>query len=106
MAAIVMAYKEVLKDPQPVIQRFASETGIKTSWSAAIYKEAGPPDVYKWTDPSYAYSLVKGGGLQQMLDQLGTFLYEQKIVPHPINVNEVIDDSVIASVLKAKSIEK
>lgn len=100
MAAIVMAYQEVEKDPQPVIQEFASETGIKTSWSAAIYKEAPPSDVHQWIDPGYAYSLVKGAGLQQIMGKLGSFLYQQKIVPHPIDVSNVIDDSVIASALK------
>ncbi|MGC8476432.1 MAG: ABC transporter substrate-binding protein [Acetobacteraceae bacterium] len=100
MRAIVLAYKEVEKNPQPVIQVFASETGIKKSWSAAIYREAGPPNVYKWADPDYAYSLAPGKGLQQILDKLAAFLFQQKIVPHPIDTANIIDDSVIASAIK------
>lgn len=100
MRAIVLAYKEVEKNPEPVIQVFASETGIKKSWSAAIYKEAGPPDVYKWSDPDYAYSLAPGKGLQQILDKLAAFLFQQKIVPHPIDTANIIDDSAIASAIK------
>lgn len=106
MTAIFMAYKELQKNPEPAIHKFASETGIKTAWAAAVYKEAGPPDIYKWTDPHYTYSMVKGAGLQQILGQLATFLYQQKIVPHPIDVSNVIDDSVIASVLKERGVGK
>jgi len=100
MQAIVMAYAEVEKNPEPVIRVFASETGIKRSWSAAIYKEAGPPDVHKWADPDYAYSLAQGKGLQQIFGKLAAFLYQQKIVSNPIDISDVIDDSPIVSALK------
>lgn len=102
MTAIVMAYREVEKNPEPVIRTFASETGIKTAWSAAIYKEAGPPDVDSWVSPGYDYSLVKDGGLQHILGPLAAFLYAQKIIPHPIDVDGLVDGSVIAAALKTE----
>lgn len=106
LEAIILAYHEVQKNPQPVIDTFAKETGIKPSWSAAIYKEAGPPDVNKWDDPSYAYSLNENGGLQKMLEHLAVFLDQQKIVPHPIKLNGAVDGTVIANALKHEGTAK
>ena len=100
MQAIVLAYHQLQQDPKPAIEAFAKLTGIKPVWSADIYKEAGPPDVSQWNQPSYAYSLTPGGGLEKQLGDLATFLYDQKITPHLVKVSGLADASVITAALQ------
>lgn len=106
MHALVLAYKDLQKDPKPAIDAFAKQTGIKPEWSADIYREAGPSDIFKWNDPSYAYALTPDGGLQSILADLATFLSDQKIVSHKLDVSRVTDASVITDALKREGAAK
>jgi aliphatic sulfonates family ABC transporter substrate-binding protein len=100
------AYQSLQTNPQPVIQQFAADVGISEQWSRDIYTTVPPVEITKWADPAYEYSLVKGGKLQQALVELAAFLYAQKVVPQPIDVSNVLDDSVIADVLKTSGAGK
>jgi len=102
LQAIVMAEAAVEKDPQPVIDQFATDTGITPAWSADVFKEVPPSDPGRWTMPDNGrLSMANGASLQKTLNSLAIFLHDQKLVQQPIDVSNVIDASVIADVLQA-----
>lgn len=97
----LLAYQSLQVDPKPAIQQFAADVGISEQWSSDIYKEVPPVEITKWTDPAYEYSLAKGGKMEHALVELAAFLHEEKVVPRPIEVDGLLDPSVVAEVLKA-----
>ena len=88
-------------DPKPVIQQFAENVGISEQWSRDIFASVPPVEIKKWADPAYDYSLAKGSKIQGALAGLATFLHDQKVIPQPIDVNGLLDNSVVSEVLKA-----
>ena len=103
LRALLMAADDVKKDPQPVIDQFAKDTGITPAWSADVFKEAPPEEPARWTDPSYpGLTLLPDGSLQKALDGLASFMLEQHIVPKPLDLKNVIDASVITEAVKAE----
>jgi ABC-type nitrate/sulfonate/bicarbonate transport system substrate-binding protein len=97
----LVAYDSLQADPNPVIQQFAENVGISEQWSRDIFASVPPVEIKKWADPAYAYSLAKGSKIQGALADLATFLHDQKVIPQPIDVNGLLDDSVVGEVLKA-----
>lgn len=100
LRALLMAFDALEKDRTAVVKAFAEEAGIKEAWSATIYEEAGPPKIYRWADPQYRYSVVKGSSFHKALEELAKFLAENKIIPKPVDVSNALDGTVIAEVLK------
>ena len=81
-----MANDVVQKDPRVAFQAWAREVGIKEAWAEAIYDDVPPPLIYEWTNPRYTYSLVKGAPLYRRLGFLATFLFDEKLIPQPVDV--------------------
>jgi aliphatic sulfonates family ABC transporter substrate-binding protein len=103
LQAILMAAADVKKDPQPVIDQFAKDTGITPAWSADVFKEAPPEEPARWTDPSYpGLTLLPNGSLQKALEGLAAFMLQQHIVQTPLVLTNVIDVSVITEAVKAE----
>ena len=102
----LVAYDSLQADPKPVIQQFAENVGISEQWSRDIFASVPPVEIKKWADPAYDYSLAKGSKIQAALAGLATFLYEQKVIPQPIDANGLLDDSVVSEVLKASGSAK
>ena len=106
MKGVLLAEAFLKKDPEPAIKTFAAETGIDDELSAQIYKDAPPPEVQRWTDPQYQFSLVKSGILQQELATLADFLFNEKVIPQKVNVSNVLDDSIASEALKSDPAQK
>jgi aliphatic sulfonates family ABC transporter substrate-binding protein len=102
LRALLMANDVVQKDPGIAVRLWAGELGIKEAWAAAIYDDVPPPLIREWTNPRYNYSLVKDSPLHRRLGFLATFLFDEKLIPQPVDVNDVMDASVIAEVLKTR----
>jgi hypothetical protein len=79
----------------------AGEMGINEAWAETICRDAPPPRITEWTNARYNYSLVRGSAFQRRLGYLATFLFDEKIVPKPVDVREALDASVITEVLEA-----
>jgi ABC-type nitrate/sulfonate/bicarbonate transport system substrate-binding protein len=101
-----VAYDSLKADPDPVVKQFAENVGISEQWSRDIYASVPPVEIKKWADPAYDYSLAKGSKVQVALADLATFLHEQKVIPQPVDVKDLLDDSVVSEVLKANGIGK
>ena len=102
----LLAYDSLMADPKAVILQFAENVGISEQWSRDIFASVPPVEIKKWADPSYDYSLAKGSKIQEALAGLATFLHAEKVIPQPIDVNGLLDDSVIVEVLKASGTSK
>jgi len=102
LRALLMANNVVQKDPTIAIHVWARELGIKEAWAQAIYEDVPPPLIYEWTNPRYTYSLVKGSPLDRRLGFLATFLFDEKLISQPVDVDNIMDASVIADVLKTR----
>ena len=90
------------KGPGYRSSRVGPGAGIKEAWAEAIYDDVPPPLIHEWTNPRYNYSLVKGSPLHRRLGFLATFLFDEKLISQPVDVNDVMDASVIAEVLKTR----
>ncbi len=102
LRALLLANNVVQKDPSIAVHLWAGELGIKEAWAQAIYEDVPPPLIHEWTNPRYNYSLVKGSPLHLRLGFLATFLFDEKLISQPVDVNDVMDASVIAEVLKTR----
>jgi taurine transport system substrate-binding protein len=103
LQAILLAAADVKKDPQPVIDQFAKDTGITPAWSAEVFKEAPPEEPARWTDPSYpGLTLLPDGSLQKALEGLASFMLQQHIVQKPLDLKNVIDATVITEAVKTE----
>ncbi len=102
LRALLMANDVVQKDPGIAVRLWAGELGIKEAWAEAIYDDVPPPLIREWTNPRYNYSLVKDSPLHRRLGFLATFLFDEKLISQPVDVNDVMDASVIAEVLKTR----
>ena len=102
LRALIMAYDVVQKDPKIAIRLWAGEMGIKEAWAETIYENVPPPLINQWANPRYTYSLVKGAPLQRRLGFLATFLLEEKLISEPVDVDDIMDASLIAEALKTR----
>jgi aliphatic sulfonates family ABC transporter substrate-binding protein len=102
LRALVMASDVIRKDPKVAYQIWARELGLKDAWAAAIYDVVPPPLINEWTNPHYTYSLVKGAPLYQRLGFVANFLLDEKIITQPVELDDAMDPSLIAEVLKAR----
>ena len=73
---------------------------IKESWAEAIYENVPPPLIHEWTNPRYSFALVKDSSLYRSLNYLSEFLVEEKIIPQPVETDNVLDPSVVAEALR------
>jgi taurine transport system substrate-binding protein len=101
LGALLMAYGVLQKDPMVGVRALAAEMGIDEAWAETIYRDAPPPKITEWANARYNYSLVKGSAFQRRLGYLATFLFDEKIVPKPVDVRDALDASVITEVLEA-----
>ena len=100
LRALLMAYDALQKDRRIAITTGAQEMGISEAWAEAIYRDVPPPNMYLWADPRYRYSLVKASAWHRRLGYLATFLFEENIIPKPVDVSEALDASVITEALR------
>ncbi len=101
LVALVLAQQALDKDKTPAVKFISQEMGIPDAWAVKIY-EGDPPAITRWLDPNYEFSIGENGVLRGNLPKVAKFLYEQHVIPRPIDATNVIDASVIAQVLKAK----
>jgi aliphatic sulfonates family ABC transporter substrate-binding protein len=101
LEGLLMAYGVLQKDPRVGVRALAAELGIKEAWAETIYRDAPPPKIHEWTNPRYDYSLVTGAPWHRRLEYLASFLFDEKLVPGPVEVREALDASVITEVMAA-----
>jgi len=100
LRGLLRAYDVVRKDERVAISAGAREMGISDEWAEAIYAYTPPSNMYLWADPRYRHSLAKGSSLDRRLAYLGAFLFDEKLIPKPVDLRGALDASVIAEALK------
>ncbi len=100
LRGLLRAYDALRKDERVAISAGAREMGISDEWAEAIYAYTPPSNMYLWADPRYRQSLAKGSSLDRRLGYLGAFLFDEKLIPKPVDLRNALDASVIAEALK------
>ncbi len=100
LRALLLAYDVLQKDSRVGISLGAKEMGINEGWVETIYQDVPPPKIYEWANPRYNYSIVRGSALHRRLGYVATFLFDEKVIPRPVDVREALDASVIAEALR------
>jgi ABC-type nitrate/sulfonate/bicarbonate transport system substrate-binding protein len=102
LRALVVANGVISKDHRIAYQAWAREVGLSNASAEAIFDVVPPPLIYEWTNPRYTYSLVKGGPLYQRLGFLAAYMIRHGIISPPVELDDAMDMSLIAEVLKGK----
>jgi ABC-type nitrate/sulfonate/bicarbonate transport system substrate-binding protein len=102
LRALVTAHDVLERDPSPAINAVMQEMGIPEDWTRAIFKEAGLPAIHRQADPRYRYSAARDSPLQANLADLARFLFEEKVIPKPVDVAPLVDGTLMAEVLAAQ----
>jgi aliphatic sulfonates family ABC transporter substrate-binding protein len=100
LTALVAAQDALDKDRAPALKLVSQEMGIPGEWALVSYN-ADPPEIRRWLDPAYPYSIGPDGLLRKNLDEVARFLYEEKVIAKPIDTRNLIDTSILEEVLKA-----
>jgi ABC-type nitrate/sulfonate/bicarbonate transport system substrate-binding protein len=98
--ALLLASHIVSKDPAIAVRGWAADFGIKEAWAEAIFHNVPPPLIHEWTNPRYNYGLVKDSPLHRSLGYIAAFLYEQRLIPNPVETHNVMDASIVAEALR------
>ena len=102
LRALAAANDLIAKDHKVAFVAWAREVGLRQGLVEEIYDLVPPPLIYEWTNPRYTYSLIKGGPLYQRLGFLANYMYRHKIIAKPVELDDAMDPSLIAEVLKGK----
>jgi ABC-type nitrate/sulfonate/bicarbonate transport system substrate-binding protein len=102
LRALVAANDAISKDHRVAFHAWAREVGLTNASVEAIFDVVPPPLIYEWTNPRYTYSLVRGGQLYQRLGFLADYMIRYGIISQPVELDDAMDMSLIAEVLKGK----
>jgi len=98
---LLMAYDYIQKNgPGVAIDALASAMVISKELATIIYKEAGAPNIRRWNDSKYQYSIVPGASFSREAQQMADFLFDEQIIQKKVDVAAAFDDSFISGVLK------
>lgn len=97
----MLAYKHIQKDgPDSAIAAVSEAMNVPPDVIKIMYKEAPVPNIPRWTDPNYRYSLTKGGAYHKMVEEMAKFLVDEGIIPKSVDLTNAFDESYIANVLR------
>lgn len=102
LRALVVANDAISKDHRVAYHAWAREVGLANTTAEAIFDVVPPPLIYEWTNPRYTYSLVKGGPLYQRLGFLANYMARYGIIARSVELDDAMDMSLIAEVLKGR----
>jgi ABC-type nitrate/sulfonate/bicarbonate transport system substrate-binding protein len=100
LEALLLAQQSLAKDSSPAIQFLSQEMGIPVDWAQKIYDDEKPA-MTRWLDLRYPYSLAENGKLRKNLAEVAAFLYDEKVIPKPVDTSDLLDTSVLADVLRS-----
>lgn len=101
LTGLMLAYKHIQKDgPDSAIAAVSEAMNVPPDVIKIMYKEAPVPNIPRWTDPTYRYSLTKGGAYHKMVEEMAKFLVEEGIIPKAVDLSNAFDDSYIANALR------
>ncbi len=86
--------------PDIALKAVADAMGVSKDLAAVMYKEGPAPNIRRWSDPTYQYSVVPGGPFAKEGQQMADFLFEEQIINKKVELGPLMDDSLIKEVLK------
>lgn len=100
LKAMLMAYEDIQKNgPGIALDSMAALMAIPRSGAEAMWKQSGAPNIRRWADPDYLYSVSKNGKFAKNAQEMVDFLVEDKVLAKRVEVGPAFDDSFIRQVL-------
>lgn len=101
LTALAMAYQHIQKNgPDAAIAAVSDAMNVPRDVIKIMYQEAPVPNIMRWNDAGYQYSLTKGGAYQKQVELMTDFLVAEGIIPKAVDLSNALDPSYIANVLK------
>src|SRR5699024_2706176 len=102
LTGLLFAYDSIKEDgPGVAIDAVADAMGVSREIAEIMYDEAPVPEIVKWADPNYQYSVAPGGLFHVAAQEMADFLYKENIVNSEVDLSTAFDSKPIARVLKA-----
>jgi ABC-type nitrate/sulfonate/bicarbonate transport system substrate-binding protein len=101
LEALILAYDALKRNHTVAVRAVVNETGTKKEWVEQIYQDAPPPNIHLWADPRYIYSVAKGAVFHRRLGYVARFMLDEKVFPKGVDLDDVLDASVVTDALQA-----
>lgn len=101
LTGLLLAYQQIQKDgPGAAISAVSEVMNVPRDVVEIMYREAPVPNILRWTDTGYEYSLTKDGSYHKQVGQMTEFLVAEGIIPKTVDLSSTFDASYIANVLR------
>lgn len=102
LKGLLLAYEHIKKEgPKVAIEAVADAMRVSNKIASIMYDEAPMPEIVRWADPIYQYSIVPGSPFHNEAQKVNDFLFEEKIINTRVDLSNAFDSKPIAGVLKA-----
>jgi ABC-type nitrate/sulfonate/bicarbonate transport system substrate-binding protein len=101
LTGLMLAYQYIQKNgPDAAISAVSEAMNVPRDVIEIMYREAPVPNILRWADSGYQYSLTKGGAYQKQVEQMAEFLVAEGIIPKAVDLSDAFDVSYITNVLQ------
>lgn len=101
LTGLALAYEHIQKNgPDAAISAVSEAMNVPRDVIRVMYQEAPVPNILRWADAGYQYSLTKGGAYQKEVEKMTEFLVAEGIIPKAVDLSNAFDASYIANVLR------
>lgn len=101
LTGLALAYQHIQKNgPDAAISAVSEAMNVPRDVIKIMYQEAPVPNIMRWADAGYQYSLTKGGAYHKQVEQMTDFLVAEGIIPKAVDLSNAFDVSYIANVLR------
>lgn len=101
LTGLALAYQQIQKDGSDAAISAVSEAmNVPRDVIKIMYQEAPVPNIMRWADTGYQYSITKGGAYHKQVEQMTEFLVAEGIIPKAVDLSSAFDVSYIANVLR------
>lgn len=100
LRALLLAYRHIeANGPGVAITAVAEAMGVTKDLARTMYKEAPAPNVPRWADANYQYSVVPGSPFPTEAQKMASFLLKENIIDKQVDLTNAFDVSFVRRVL-------
>lgn len=101
--ALLLAYEHIQRNgPDLALAAVADAMGVQKELTAIMYKEASAPNILRWADPDYRYSIANGGPFHKQAQTMAEFLFTEGVIDKKVDLSQAFDDSYVRRMLQSK----
>lgn len=88
--------------PETAHQAVADAMGLDKATVSIMFDEAPVPEIRRWADPDYQYSVVPGAPFSVQAQKMTDFMFEERLINTRVDVSNALDSDPISRVLEAR----